>query len=285
MQRSRLTTVLSSLGLAAACARADTSSVNPEPKPALTPESSLGVEPSGRGLAPKSMTPSTPTAREPHFEGVPTAFCQATLERRDQPLLRTASFLEIWNELAPTVRNRLAHNIPSSEIDARFYLCGSERCTVDAPRVAEVTADYMVGVGVLIPDGGELLVVPDAVADHPSGSCTNDAATVVERHGDFIHVRAISHERRYVYARFHGYGYEYEYEAGGNAYEPIPPECRTYSTIWRDLVIDASTGELELTIDQVQPESITEPQVSLSFEEPGIVLFGCGSALELTWTE
>src|SRR5690606_28199854 len=92
--------------------------------------------------------------------GVPTQFCQASFEQRDTTLLKTQSFLQAWNELAPTFRNPQAHNIPVTEIDARMLLCSAERCSLDSARMAEVVADYMVGIGVLIPTDDAMLVVP-----------------------------------------------------------------------------------------------------------------------------
>jgi hypothetical protein len=273
--RSRLTTVLASLGLAA-CTRPDASTSEPEPEVSAT-----SFEPSGLGQAAKPAVACLKPSPEPHFEGVPLEFCQATLQRRDDTLVRTQSFLEAWNELAPRIQNRLAHNIPGSEVDARIAVCGSERCTIGSAQIAEVQADYMIGTGVLIPIDSELLVVPAVVEPHNVGPCSNDATADIERHGGFFHVRTISHDRHYSYG--HGYAHGYGY----GEYEPIPIECLTYATRWRDLIIDADTGELELIIDQSQPEETAPPRIQLEFdtELPGIVLRGCGTVFELVWTE
>jgi hypothetical protein len=267
MQRSRLTTVLAGLGLACAPERADTP-VEPEPP--------SGGEPSGLGHAAKPELPSTPTPSDPHFEGVPTQFCSATVQLRDDTLLRTQSFLQVWNELAPTIRNPNAHNIPTTEIDARFALCGSEQCSIPDAKLTEVIADYMVGVGVLIPDHGEVLVLPEITAQHVVSPCATQTELAVERHGRFLHVRAINSERRYDYS--HSY-----YHGGHYAYDPVPRQCQTYSILQRDLVIDMDEGELELIIDQHQSVEAAQPWIELEFAEGNIVLSGCSSTLALQW--
>lgn len=250
-----------------------------ERQPAIEPEAPLvGTEPSGLGHDAKPETPRTITPSEPHFEGVPTQFCHASLQQRDASLLRTESFLQAWNELAPTIRNRLAHNIPATEIDARLLMCGAERCSIEAPKLTEVTADYMVGVGALIPSEGGMLVVPELGAPHTQGSCTTRTEITVEQRDELVHVRALNVERRYNYG--HGYG------AGhyGYAYEPVPLECRTYSTHRRDLVIDVVRGELELVMDQHQAAEDGQPWVELALTSDGIELSGCATTLALQWT-
>jgi hypothetical protein len=270
VQRTRLSTVLASLGLGA-CELA--------PGQAVEPEAALeGAEPSGRGESPKPTQPSSRTSTEPHFEGVPTQFCSAGLQQRDQSLLRTESFLQAWNELAPPIRNQLAHNIPATEIDARMFLCGAERCSLGAAKLTEVVADYMVGVGVLLPADRGMLVVPEVGAAHTAGSCTNKTEIHVEQQGELVHVRALNVERRYNYG--HGYGGHY----GGYAYEPAPMECRSYAVHRRDLVIDVERGELELIIDQHHGGEGEPTWVELAFTSDGIVLSGCASTLALQWT-
>jgi hypothetical protein len=278
VQRKRLTTLLAGLGLTGACATTDTTPVGvppPVPEPSEGVEPSEGIEPSGLGHAAKPVTPTSTSAREPHFAEVPTAFCNATLQPRDQALVRTRSFLEAWNELAPWVHNPRAHNIPATEIDARIFICGSEQCTIGTPRLTEVTADYTIGVGVMIPGEGEYLVVPDVAEPHNAAPCTNVAEATVVRHGSLLHIRATTLERRYNY--HHGYAY--------GDYEPAPLECELLAKHWRDLVIDATSGELELVIDQFAAEDVLEPAVALEFGDAGLVLRGCGTTLELQWTQ
>lgn len=247
--------------------------------PAVESEAPLvGTEPSGLGHDPKPEASRASTPAEPHFEGVPTQFCSASLQPRDASLLRTESFLEAWNELAPTIRNPQAHNIPATEIDARMLMCGAERCSVEAPKLTEVIADYMIGVGVLIPGDGGMLVVPEISTPHTHGMCTTRTEIDVEQHGQLVHVRALNVERRYNYG-YHGGHY------GGYAYDPVPLECRTYSTHRRDLVIDAERGELELVIDQHQAAEDGQPWVELALTGDGIVLTGCATELALQWTE
>jgi hypothetical protein len=271
MQRSTLTTALVSLGLACGPERGRV--VEPEPEP---PTDS---EPSGFGRTAKLETPSSPKPADPHFEGVPTHFCHAVVQRRDDAVLRTESFLAAWKELAPTIRNPNAQNIPTTEIDARFALCGTEQCSIGTePKLAEVVADYMVGTGALIPSEGGMLVVSELAAQHVVGECQNETQIQVERHGRFVHVRALTREQRYAYAHaYGGYGYNY----------PMPMNCQSYSTIRRDLVIDENDGELELLVEQTQPSPNDDalPWIELKFYEGNIVLSGCASALELQWTE
>jgi hypothetical protein len=80
-----------------------------------------------------------------------------------------------------------------------------------------------------------------------------------------------------VYGHGHGYGYGYPYH-------PMPIDCQSYATHRRDLVIDMDSGELELVVDQTQPEGGL-PWIELVFDEGNIVLSGCASALELQWTK
>jgi hypothetical protein len=273
MQRSHLTTVLASLGLA--CAPEPGSVVEPE----VEVEPPTDGEPSGFGRAAKPEVASTSRPSEPHFAGVPTHFCHATVQQRDETVLRTESFLSAWKELAPPVRNPNAHNIPTTEIDARFALCGTEQCSIGSEaKLAEAIADYMVGTGVLIPSQGAMLVVPELAVQHVVGGCTNKTEISVERHGRFVHVRALTREQRYTYGH-------YGHESYGYNYAPVPVECQTYSTIRRDLVIDEEDGELELVIDQTQANPDALPWIELSFDQGNIVLSGCASALELQWTE
>jgi hypothetical protein len=271
VQRSRLTTVLASLGLA--CGPERGSVVEPEAEP------STDSEPSGFGRKAKPEEPSTPKPNDPHFAGVPTHFCHAVVQQRDDAVLRTESFLAAWKELAPTIRNPNAHNIPTTEIDARFALCGTEQCSIGTdPKLAEVVADYMVGTGALIPSEGKMLVVPELAAPHVVGECQNETKIEVERHGHFVHVRVLTREQRYNYAHaYGGYGYDY----------PMRMGCQSYSMIRRDLVIDEDDGELELVVEQTKPnpDDDTLPWIELVFDQGNVVLSGCASALELQWTE
>ncbi|MFO7568006.1 MAG: hypothetical protein R6X02_35520 [Enhygromyxa sp.] len=274
MQRSRLTTVLASLGLGA-CGPEPAPTVEPEPHASLT---SGGEEPSGLSSEPKPPRASASRPSEPRFEGVPLEFCHATFEQHDRPLLRTQSFLQAWNELAPTIHNPHAHNIPATEIDARVALCGAERCSLDTAKLAEANADYMVGVGVLLPEGDAMLVVPEVARAHAAAPCTDQTEISVERRDELVHIRALTRERRYTYGHYHGYGY-------GPHKELIPLECRTYSTHRRDLLIDAARGELELVIDQQQAGEDPRPWVEVELAKGGIVLRGCDGSMPLQWTE
>jgi hypothetical protein len=270
VQRSHLTSVLASLGLGGglgACERAPT--VEPEP----TQANPRGEEPSGFGEAPKLEIGPSSKPDEPRFVGVPLAFCDATFEQHDHPLLETQSFLQAWNELAPPIRNPLAHNIPATEIDARVLLCGAQQCTLETAKLAEAIADYMVGVGVLIPSDGGMLVIPDLSSHHLSGSCTNETELGVVQRSELIHVRAITHERRYTYGHY-GYGHHYN-----------PFECQTYSIARRDLIIDATRGELELVIHQQRSAEDGRPWLELELGNGQIVLRGCDSSMPLQWTQ
>lgn len=294
MQRSRLTTALAGLGLASACADPAGASAT------VTPRASSGpapgdVEPSGLRATPKPTVATRTGPGEPSFEGVPTGFCQANLQRRDDTLIETQSYLAIWNELAPPIRNPRAPNIPVTEIDARVAVCGAEQCTVDQARVVEVTADSMVGVGVVIPTDAGFLVVPSVAMAHAAGSCTNTTRAEIVDHGRFVHLRVVNQEQHYSYGHGHG-GYGYP-GYGGYAYDSIPLECLTYTTLWRDLVVDRETGELELAIERTQAEGAPTPELEIEFpRDPSptdaaerglasVVLRGCGSTLELQWTD
>lgn len=269
MQRSRLTTVLASLGLGA-CAQEREPIVEPASPPPTA------EEPSGLGSAAKPAVANVTTPHEPHFSGVPTQFCHAVLQQHDDPLVKTQSLLQAWNELAPIIRNPLAHNIPATEIDARMMLCGAERCSIEAPKLAEVTADYMVGTGVLIPSDGALLVVPEIALPHVVSPCSHQTEIGVETHGELVHVRALTKQRRYNY----GHGHHGYYN-----YDPVPMECQTYSNRRRDLIIDATRGELELIIDQYQAAEDGLPWIEIAFDGQDIVLSGCGEPMTLRWTE
>lgn len=279
MQRNRLSTVLANLGLAGGLAGGLGACTHTgEPASPPLPED----EPSGLGSAPKPELARTTRPAEPHFEGVPLQFCQATFEQRNATLVKTQSYLQIWNELAPQIRNPLAHNIPATEIDARVLLCGSEHCSNDAARLAEATADYMVGTGLLIPSGDAMLVVPELAAPHVAGRCINQTTIEVARQDSLVHVRAITLERRYSYVYYHGYSYSYDY---GRGLAPTPLDCRTDSVLQRDLIIDVTRGELELVIDQHIAEEGAPARVELAFTPDGIVLSGCATSLPLAWTE
>lgn len=259
--------MLASLGLSA-CGLEREASVQPDAP-------LRGTEPSGLGAAPKPEQARARSSSEPHFEGVPTQFCNAALQQRDQTLLRTESFLQAWNELAPPIRNQLAHNIPATEIDARRFLCGAEQCSLDTARLAEVVADYMVGVGVLIPAEGGMLVVPEMAGMHVAHPCTTMTEISVAQRGELVHVRALNIEQHYIYGHYGGHH--------GYAYEPVPLGCHSYSTHRRDVVIDIGRGEIELVIDQHASES--EPTwVELTLTSDGVTLSGCATTLALQWT-
>jgi hypothetical protein len=264
MQRSHLAPVLASLGLACA----------PERGQVVEPEPSTVSEPSGLGHAAKPETPEPPTPIDPHFEGVPTRFCHATVQQRDETLLRTESFLAAWNELAPATHDPHAQNIPTTEIDARSKLCGTEPCSIGAQaKLTEVVVDNVVNTGALIPSEGGMLVVPELARPHAVGSLTTEIQLQVERHERFVHVRAIVYEWEYAYASY-----------GDDEY-PMRELGRLSRTFRRDFIIDEEDGELELMVEQSLLERDAPPRMELAFEQGGIVLSGCESTLELQWVE
>jgi hypothetical protein len=272
MQRSTLTTVLASLGLACAPERGEV--VEPEVAPQAEPP--IVPEPSGLSGAAKPPAPSLPKPKpsDPHFEGVPTKVCSARIQQRDEPLLRTESFLAAWQELAPVIRDPHAQSIPTTEIDTRFAICKTEQCSIGTePRLVEIVVDDRVSTGALIPSEGGMLVVPELASEHTVGEHTNEIQLEAERHGRFVHVWAIIYEWREEYV---SYG---DYEDAGREL------ARISRTIRRDLVIDEVDGELELVVEQSPSRPDAKPRVELEFEQGNLVLRGCESALELQWTE
>jgi hypothetical protein len=275
MTHVTLTRCLASLGLTA-CA------VTPA---SIQPELPPGPEPSGLDTTVPASGQTTESG--PRFVSEGDQWCSVLIDARGRTLEPTQSFLEAWNLVAANGQRatRYVSAPPHTEDDARVRICGRVDCTIEQPQVFQATTvpnklgPGLAGFGVLLPSERGRLVVPIAGT---GGECVTAPELRIEQVGSLMHVTALVHEGRYARTYYHHGGYEGgEYGHGG----PVYGGCETLATARTDIVVDVSTGELELVLTQAPPRDLaTTPLVEATLAGRGIQLQGCADVLELVWT-
>jgi hypothetical protein len=248
MRREPLVAVL---GLLACSPRA--SSLAP------TPPLASGGEPTGRGQPVPEPAP-TRVAGPP-----PQVWCEATIDTRPRPLVRTPSFLLAMQALREANLPRALAK-PLSELAARTDICGSTTCTPSPPRAIELYEGNEFGVGTVLDAGaGELLVIPDVSPYLETRRCPAQTTLAVEPLDALVHVWSDVAPTP-VYTHFHD-------EYGGFGYYCNAPHAR------RDVIVDprSDTQLVDIVHGQVAVQVIPE----LRGEVLQLTLVGCNTSLEL----
>lgn len=248
MRREPLVALLGLLGCVPSA-----SSLAPSPTHART------GEPSGRDQPMPEPTPA------PAAAPTPQVWCEATIDTRPRPLVRTRSFLLAMQELR-RVNLARAPAKPLDELTARTSICGSTTCTPSLPRAIEVYEGNEFGVGtVLDVGGGELLVIPDVSPYLDTTRCPTQTTLALEPLAGLVHVWSdLAVER--VYSHFHD-------EYGGFGYYCNAPHAR------HDVIVDprSNTQLVDIVHGQVAVQVIPE----LRGEVLQLTLVGCNTSLEL----
>jgi hypothetical protein len=215
-------------------------------------------EPTARGAALPEPT-LAPTTSSP-----PQVWCEATIDTRPRPLVRTRSFLLAMQELRRANLPRAAA-VPLDELGARTSICGSPTCTPSLPRAIEVYAANEFGIGTILDVGeGELLVIPDVSPYSTDARCLNDTLLSIEPLGALVHAWSdVSPEPTYVH---HG-------EYGGFGYYCNAPRVR------HDVFVDPRSDTLLVDVVHGDPPLQVIPE--LRDDVLLLTLTGCDTTLEL----
>jgi hypothetical protein len=271
MNRVALTCCLASLGLTAC----------PVTPSSIQPEVSRGPEPSGLGM--RDAAPAPATDGGPRFVSEQDQWCEVFIDAHGRTLEPTPSFLQAWNLVAATGQRmtRYVTAPPLTEDDARVRICGRIDCTIAQPQVFQATTANnrsgfgLAGFGILLPSERGQLVVPIAGT---GGECTVAPELRVEQVGSLVHVTTVVHQGHYARTYFHGYD---DYGHG----RPIYGGCESLVIARTDIVVDVSTGQLELVLTQTaQHDPVMKPFVEARLAADGLELQGCSDVLELAWT-
>jgi hypothetical protein len=272
MQHGTLTRCLASLGLTA-CTVAPAS---------IQPEQPAGPEPSGLDM--KGPAPARAAETGPRFVSEQDQWCSVFIDTHGRTLEPTQSFLQAWNLVAENgLRStRYVTVPPQTEDDARVRICGRADCTIEQPHIFQATTagnrlgPGLAGFGVMLPTERGRLIVPIAGA---GGECAVAPQLRVEQVGSLVHVTALVHQGSYERTYFHGYD-DYGHHGG-----PVYGGCQSLAVARTDIVVDVSTGELELVLTQANNEPSSQPLVEARLDADGIELQGCSGVLELAWTK
>jgi hypothetical protein len=266
-----LTRCLASLGLTAC-------TVTPAP---IGPERPTGPEPSGLGMTGPAPTPVAESG--PRFVSEQDQWCSVFIDAHGRTLEPTQSFLQAWNLVAQNGlrATRYVNAPPHTEDDARVRICGRTDCTIEHPHVFQATTASnrlgpgLAGFGIMLPTERGRLVVPIAGAE---GECSVAPELRVAQVGSLVHVTAIVHHGSYERTYFHGYG-DYGHHGG-----PVYGGCQSLTLARTDIIVDVSTGELELVLTQANTDNPSQALVEAQLGADGIELRGCSGVLELAWT-